>query len=673
MSLLAVAAMGAFASNAYATSGGNFIATGHDMDLHCTFNSAAECSYLKIAVDKVRNGSTLPILALDQGSYYVSGGGELPSALARVGEGPVVTVNPTSSAFATMPFVDSSGHPLYSAIITASDSTCGGCDNTPAGESAINARASDFATFFNGGGGILAQSGASNNATYYNFVPLHVGGIYTYPPYSVTAAGAALGITNNMANCCATHNSFATVPSGLQALETDQNGHAETLAAFNATITTGGGGGGGFSAGDQKITASGSAVSATEGQTLSGVKVATFTDPDTGATASEYSASIAWGDGSTSTGTVVANGGGGFSVTGSHTYAQEGSYTVKTTITDSTDSTNTATASSAATVADAALTAGQLTVNGGTEGTQPTSASFAFTDANPGATVSDYAATIKWGDGTTSTGTVSANSSGGFSVDGSHTYAEEGSSPVSVTVNDAGGQSTSASGYATVADAALTASGKTLNSTPGFSGTVATFTDADPNGTASDYAATIDWGDGTVTPGTIDGSFNVNGSHTYAATGPYTIKVHVADAGGSTADATTQILVYAFAAGDGGSFVIGDGNAAIGSQVDFWGSQWAKDNSMSSGSAPSAFKGFADGVSSNGPSCGGSYTTGPGNSSAPPSAVPPYMGVFVSSAIAKHGPTLAGDIGHIVVVQTDPGYQADPGHPGTGKVVAVVC
>ena len=32
---------------------------------------------------------------------------------------------------------------------------------------------------------------------------------------------------------------------------------------------------------------------------------------------------------------------------------------------------------------------------------------------------------------------------------------------------------------------------------------VATFTDTDPNGTATDYTATIDWGDGTTSAGTI--------------------------------------------------------------------------------------------------------------------------------------------------------------------------
>lgn len=50
--------------------------------------------------------------------------------------------------------------------------------------------------------------------------------------------------------------------------------------------------------------------------------------------------------------------------------------------------------------------------------------------------------------------------------------------------------------------------------------TVARFTDADPNGVATQWSASIDWGDGDVTDGTVvrnaDGSFSVQGTHTYA-------------------------------------------------------------------------------------------------------------------------------------------------------------
>ena len=43
-----------------------------------------------------------------------------------------------------------------------------------------------------------------------------------------------------------------------------------------------------------------------------------------------------------------------------------------------------------------------------------------------------------------------------------------------------------------------------------------------------------------------------------------------------------------------GPFVIGDQNVQVGSQVTFWGAQWWKDNPLSTGLAPAAFKGFVD-------------------------------------------------------------------------------
>ena len=81
---------------------------------------------------------------------------------------------------------------------------------------------------------------------------------------------------------------------------------------------------------------------------------------------------------------------------------------------------------------------------------------------------------------------------------------------------------------------------------PVFSGPVGVFTDANSAALASDFTASIDWGDGTPpTTGTIvkllgGTSLEVTGSHTYAAsgvnggTGHYPIQVFVQDAGGST-------------------------------------------------------------------------------------------------------------------------------------------
>src|SRR5262249_50920102 len=72
-----------------------------------------------------------------------------------------------------------------------------------------------------------------------------------------------------------------------------------------------------------------------------------------------------------------------------------------------------------------------------------------------------------------------------------------------------------------------------------FSGTVATFRDANPFGTASEFSATIHWGDGEVSVGEVradgPGRFRVIGSHTYAVADKYDVIVEIADEGGSTA------------------------------------------------------------------------------------------------------------------------------------------
>src|SRR5205823_5543674 len=104
---------------------------------------------------------------------------------------------------------------------------------------------------------------------------------------------------------------------------------------------------------DAALTASGASVTAREGSAFSGV-VATFGDANPFATAGGFSATVAWGDGTTSAGAVSADGSGGFQVTGSHTYADEGNYAVQVTIYD-VGGASTLAASTAA-VADAPLT-----------------------------------------------------------------------------------------------------------------------------------------------------------------------------------------------------------------------------------------------------------------------------------------------------------------------------
>jgi len=121
------------------------------------------------------------------------------------------------------------------------------------------------------------------------------------------------------------------------------------------------------------------------------------------------------------------------------------------------------------------------------------------------------------------------------------------------------------------------------------------------------------------------------------------------------------------------TFVIGDLSAVVGNKVTFWGSQWAEANSLSGGSAPASFKGFADSTSSNPPVCDGDWTSYPGNSSEPPARVPQLVKVLVASSVTKSSSVISGNITKMVVIKTNSGYGPNPGQAGTGIVLSFVC
>jgi hypothetical protein len=176
---------------------------------------------------------------------------------------------------------------------------------------------------------------------------------------------------------------------------------------------------------------------------------------------------------------------------------------------------------------------------------------------------------------------------------------------------------------------------------------------------------------------TCSGTTDASGSASCAIvvnqpTGPGTVKANFAgDAFYLPSSDTKATLVASFAPG-GGAFVIGDQSNKPNANVTFWGAQWSKQNSLSGGSAPASFKGFA--LNPAVPACGASWTTDPGNSAPPPSGpLPGTMAVIVSSSISQSGATISGNTVHIVFVTTNSGYAADPGHAGTGTVVAQYC
>ena len=133
--------------------------------------------------------------------------------------------------------------------------------------------------------------------------------------------------------------------------------------------------------------------------------------------------------------------------------------------------------------------------------------------------------------------------------------------------------------------------------------------------------------------------------------------------------------VTAAAAPASGGFVIGDISAGAptnGTTVNFWGAQTWKTNQFSGvNNAPASMKGYIHNAP--GFACGVNWTSDPGNSSDPPATIPEYMLVVVSSWITQSGSTESGNIKHLVIVSTAPGYKGDPGHAGYGQIIATLC
>jgi hypothetical protein len=178
-----------------------------------------------------------------------------------------------------------------------------------------------------------------------------------------------------------------------------------------------------------------------------------------------------------------------------------------------------------------------------------------------------------------------------------------------------------------------------------------------------------------ITAQTCNGTTNATGLATCTIAsvnqplGPNTVGAKFAgDPYYQPSSASEPVILFAFL--PHGSMIIGNLDAATGTHVEFWGATWSTVNALSGGPAPNSFKGFADNSLQ---SCGGNWSTSPGNSSGPPATLPSYMGVIASGAAAQSGSTISGTGPIIVVVQTNLGYAANPGHPGTGTVVATYC
>lgn len=220
-----------FAAPAFA---GNIVLTGHDNDYHEAAGSSASDAAFLAEINFVKNGSGLKVLTFDAGS-------ELTSVLTTLGIA-FTNINPNSAASVTDSLFD---HSIYSAFIVASESSCGGCDNSPAGVANIASHFSAITSFFNAGGGILGLAGAADpNA--YAYVPesaTNAGGSPPSTGYVQTTFGASLGIP--AVNGDPTHNFFSEPGSAglssafgvVERLGNATTGTPETVALAGGTIT----------------------------------------------------------------------------------------------------------------------------------------------------------------------------------------------------------------------------------------------------------------------------------------------------------------------------------------------------------------------------------------------------------------------------------------------------
>ncbi len=198
---------------------------------------------------------------------------------------------------------------------------------------------------------------------------------------------------------------------------------------------------------------------------------------------------------------------------------------------------------------------------GGVVEGSPVALAVEFADADVGDV---HSAVVDWGDGTIETVEVAPTGAGG-AISTGHVYADNGEYTATVTVTDAQGVSTSASGAVTVANVAPSMSelavavdGKVAKdgtveryvvvsgefSDPGFTYPLA--------GTAETFVVSVDWGDGTVeesVPTVVQGGVGVltQGAftlrHSYAEGGIYTVRVTVTDDDGG-ADAKETRFGY---------------------------------------------------------------------------------------------------------------------------------
>ncbi|HEY2785006.1 MAG TPA: choice-of-anchor Q domain-containing protein [Fimbriiglobus sp.] len=324
-------------------------------------------------------------------------------------------------------------------------------------------------------------------------------------------------------------HTYATIGAKTVTVTLKHQGSADATVTDSATVV------------NPALVGLGAGIAATRNTPTGQITVAMFTDPGGPDALANYTATINWGDGSsTSTGTIaLGDDGRTFSVLGEHTYSAAALYPIIVTVTHLAASPIPPvmlSISSTATVANPAVspTFSPFTAVLGVPLTNQMVAT--FFDPSGADAAAAYAATINWGDGTATTvGTIGPPVNGTFPVTGSHTYNALGNYPVTITVVHGSSPTASTSGTATVIGGPVNATGgytRPVASAIPSSPIVATFTDPFGAVSPSGYTATINWGDGNSSTGTItgpvNGGFSVSGTHTYFDLGNVPITVTIA-------------------------------------------------------------------------------------------------------------------------------------------------
>jgi hypothetical protein len=306
-------------------------------------------------------------------------------------------------------------------------------------------------------------------------------------------------------------------------------------------------------------------------------------------TLDSHTGTVDWGDGSAvENGTITetpfgppgsAEGASG-SMAASHTYADNGDYTITISLSDDDSQTGDTASASVSNVAPTVTTGGNRNIDEGDTVTVAATYSDPGFDSASAGTVENVTSTIDWGDGTTEPGSDitltkvpgSAGTPTTGAVGASHVYGDDGDYTVTVCVADDDHSPNSADPIlgegcdtflVTVANVApvIEAGGDKLT-LEGASVTLGPATFFDPGfdvpaaGTAEDFTATVDWGDGTTEPigdiilGENTGSETslttgtVQAIHFYGDNGTYTVEICVTDDNGGSHCDTLTVEVF---------------------------------------------------------------------------------------------------------------------------------